>query len=346
MKPATRIPRRRLQFESLEARQLMAGNVTAAFQNGLLTITGDPASNGVRVFQRANGGFVVAGLEATFGLGPTTVNNAAAIPPFFGVQSVRIDLANGNDRAIIGQAPTAANPNPTRTDVLVDLGVQTGDGVDQIQIENTRVRDDLFADLGAGGNVAENFTVNNTQVGGFGVDLNRNNLTVLGNGGRQNATINSSTIRGFARIDFTPSPILPNHNLVNWRSVLVGDHVEIDTHAGNDRLSFSAVTVTGQNSPFFHAFSVDTGDGEDTCILDNVNLTQATNATLFADMGDANDILEIRNSRAIFFLLGGDDADELRFATTNLVRPGSTQDTFETVSGGGFVVPPSFGGGF
>ena len=85
--------RRRLSLESLEARQMMAGNVTVNVVQGLLKIVGDGAANSV-VVESVAGGYRVRG---------TPFNGAFAADgtPLAGVAVTRI---NGDNAAIVKAA--------------------------------------------------------------------------------------------------------------------------------------------------------------------------------------------------------------------------------------------------
>src|SRR5262249_45868122 len=66
---------RKLTFQTLESRQLMAGNVSAAVINGDLVVKGDVKSNDVAIFQVMQQGQVIPGRYFITGLNGTTINN-------------------------------------------------------------------------------------------------------------------------------------------------------------------------------------------------------------------------------------------------------------------------------
>src|SRR5207248_3210545 len=115
----TRATRRALLLENLEGRALMAGDVTVAVTNGILTIHGDDAANGVQIRQvlikpTTDGGTPTVKLGVIGmpnGDAPTTINGKA--DPFLigadGLTGVSIELAGGND------ALGFFNPPPTST---------------------------------------------------------------------------------------------------------------------------------------------------------------------------------------------------------------------------------------
>ena len=86
----TRRSTRRLDVESLEQRELLAGDVTAFVSRGDLVVLGDNDSNNLTITE-------VGGTFTLTGIG-TTINGMAAAQNFPGVtDDVRIYLRNGED---------------------------------------------------------------------------------------------------------------------------------------------------------------------------------------------------------------------------------------------------------
>lgn len=89
---------RRLLFQPLEPRVVLAGNVVASLAGGTLTVTGDNADNTVLIstFEDPEKGlgFRVEGEENN---GPTRINGDEEPDEFFGVQNLNIQLRGGND---------------------------------------------------------------------------------------------------------------------------------------------------------------------------------------------------------------------------------------------------------
>jgi len=94
---------RRLFIESLEAREVLAGNVTATLSAGILRVTGDTLNNKIAIWQNTNTGlFSVTGQTSS---GATKVNNGPNnnTVTFNGaVNSIIVDLKQGNDSVTIG----------------------------------------------------------------------------------------------------------------------------------------------------------------------------------------------------------------------------------------------------
>jgi hypothetical protein len=185
------IHRQAIGAERLEGRALLAGDVHAGVDLGLLSVVGDEADNAVVVTQRlervrtADGvtglrvAVVVTGLWK--GGAPTTVNGAASASfPARDVSDVVIDMAGGDDRA------TAANLRLTGA-----LGMDGGDfGNDVITVAGCRVAR-LGVRMGPGNDL---LAVVGTHADGITLlsgEDGRDALIVLG------STFGSVEIRGF-----------------------------------------------------------------------------------------------------------------------------------------------------
>src|SRR5687768_15867109 len=114
-----RLPTRRLSIEGLESRTLMAGNVTATVEAGVLAVTGDNADNLVYLRQLPSQpsttwqGFrySIESWTPRYKL-PTTINGQAAVV-VEGVKNVNIDMKDGGDRVYVG--------NPSRPGAIANL---------------------------------------------------------------------------------------------------------------------------------------------------------------------------------------------------------------------------------
>ena len=167
----------RLCVEKLEDRSLMAGNVTANVQSGVLVITGDTADNAITLnwvqatntFQvlsaQANSAnttvngvdstavnpqaftAVTKGIRITMGVGNDTVTFGATDATAFSVAGyVQIDMGAGNDTVSIGRNATVAN-NVTTPENEVSIGasltIKMAGGNDTVNITNTTINRDL-----------------------------------------------------------------------------------------------------------------------------------------------------------------------------------------------------------
>jgi len=134
---------RRLGIESLESRQMLAGNVSAAVVGGELRLTGDGAANWVQVTELPgadgtgrtfrvqgkpfDGNFNAAGVPLA-GAAPTTINGGtAAVVRFAANDKVRMVLGGGNDALFFG---TATSDSST-----LGFVVNTGAGRDYVKVQ-------------------------------------------------------------------------------------------------------------------------------------------------------------------------------------------------------------------
>ena len=121
---------RRLAFENLEDRTVMAGNVVASVAGSTLTITGDAAGNEILIAQGPKGALVITPTN-------TTVNCAMGAMSVFKVDRLVIKMNGGADNVIVGD-------NVVQVD-LKALSADMGAGTDTLEVN--------------GGNGAEIFTV-------------------------------------------------------------------------------------------------------------------------------------------------------------------------------------------
>jgi len=117
---------RRLGVESLEKRQVMAGNVVVFHFNDALQIIGGDSSNQIFVIETQPGVVQVSPLDNT------TINGRSGMFHLFNNPSdnLTINLAGGNDVLWLGKSsgPTSSVRN---------VNVQMGAGSDYVQVRNT-----------------------------------------------------------------------------------------------------------------------------------------------------------------------------------------------------------------
>jgi len=157
---------RNLGLESLEDRNLMAGDIIANVVNGSLVIRGDEASNGVAIRAGAEPGqYFIVGLEA--GGEATSVNGVDAVLVSGVTRGIRAGLGQGddvfrlsdanvrgavsvsagrgNDHISIGgrdsddRADDRANDRVANTRIRLGLNLSTGLGNDSVHVGGTRV---------------------------------------------------------------------------------------------------------------------------------------------------------------------------------------------------------------
>ena len=125
-----------IQFdlESLEPRQMLAGDVTAAIRGNDLIIEGDQQNNEIVIQESAN-----PGEFEVFGANGTTINGQERFTFTSDVDDVRIQLRDGNDRLWIKEMQVGD-----------DVRIRTGDDQDAILIDELTVRGNLRLDTQSG----------------------------------------------------------------------------------------------------------------------------------------------------------------------------------------------------
>ncbi len=253
-----RRPPRLLCSEALELRQVLAGNVTAAFTGNftLLTLTGDDADNDITVTQVANNQLKVVGNNGTLikhGTDPGVAELTFTFTPDAqgAVKKLKVDLKNGDNRVTIGDGVTT-----------VDLRkldqFKAGAHVDTMILNKVKVGGNVTIDAG------KNFAANNTvQVLGSEIV---GNLKIYTGGGNANVTVNGGTnIKGNLLIDAGFGA-----NNVSVQDVTVQGSGTNKINAGKD-FQNDVVNVNVSNLSSAGGLKVTTGGGNDV-----VNLSSST----------------------------------------------------------------------
>ena len=159
------------KFESLESRNLLAGDVTASIHNGDLVIKGDDFANGITITAGATAGTVVitginAGGSATNVNG--TANGVVTLSGF--TDDLKISMKGGDDTVSI-----------TNLDVPGTAEIKGGDGNDTITIGGATIDSKLKIRLGKGD---DNLSITDTDVTG--------RTRIKGRGGNDDVTIEGS----------------------------------------------------------------------------------------------------------------------------------------------------------
>lgn len=170
---------RRLGIESLETRDLMAGNVTVKVTNGNFVLTGDAAANVVTITQPKAGHLLVQGTNGT------TVNGKASVDLAFSGNAT-FNLGGGADRLTIGNAEAMVSFSH-------GLTINGGTGIDKVALQHV-LGSSLTANLGA----ADDSAADSLVVRQCNFNLN---ATVTTGGGSDQVTILNSRVNGTTLID-------------------------------------------------------------------------------------------------------------------------------------------------
>lgn len=135
-------------FQRLENRQLLAGDVTAVYEGGILLLSGDAQANEFTISARP-GRLVVTGID-------TTINGAETFSPLLDPISILIRSGDGNDVVRVAQLSRTRH-----------LGVEGGPGDDSVFLEGVALRN-VYTALGEGADVLE---LNGVNTGNLQVEL-------------------------------------------------------------------------------------------------------------------------------------------------------------------------------
>ncbi len=276
-----------LDFEDLESRVMLAGDVTAAFSDGTLTLTGDTAANQVHVLRF----FDTIEVVATDG---TSINGGAGIDSISlsQLENLSVDLGTGADVLSVntfGSAPMRLSGdldiNMSAGADLVALGVRIGS--QSGNLNDLVVEGEANISLGVGN---DTLWMEDVEIGS-GMDTTVLNL--LAEDGNDNMTNLNVTLNGAAIID-------------------LGDGASNSYNGVNLDVNFD-LRLRG-------------GDGFDLMLLNNVNVgtvqdpvTQETlNLTLFNgdDLVRLEGPLNVQDRLRVVGGQGTDTVENVALATT------------------------------
>ncbi len=233
---------RRLRFESLENRDLMAGNVTVSrTEIGDLLIAGDSAANVFALVQTGATMYQITGDQGT------SINGRSVQQVVNVTGSILINTGAGDDQVTIGSMTSAL---PTR--IHGELNVKTGAGVDRVQLFNVtggiatiqtgsnaedevdrvNVRSSAFVNLslatGGGNDVIESVNSQFTS-----------NLAVDAGSGNDLATFTNLNVR-----HFNANLGTGNDKLILTGKFKASGRVNVDGGVGDDLVNAIDATVT------------------------------------------------------------------------------------------------------
>jgi hypothetical protein len=145
---------RKCKFESLENRQMMAGDVVGRVHGGTLTLKGDNFNNGITITQGAVPNSVVVTGFTPVGGTPTNVNGLpnTAVTFLNVINGLNVKLGIGNDEVAINNL-----------NIFGKATIDMGSGADTVTINNSRFCKALDVDMGAD---ADSLTISNSTVDG------------------------------------------------------------------------------------------------------------------------------------------------------------------------------------
>jgi hypothetical protein len=290
---------RKIRVESLEQRQLMAGDVMAALEGSLLTVEGDNFDNQVAITRTAIGDIVIAGQNGTL------INGLPSVRfPRVALNSLEVRMEGGNDSVALRGLQVA-------NDVNVDLGA----GNDRLTSPST-TPSTINGNLSVWGNEGNDVV----QMAGLSV---RENLSIDGGLGSLNSSISNSTIDKVMSIIGDDAD-----DVVSVVGTSIGLDLALETKGGSDRVTLTDVGA-------LH-LSINT-DSNGAVGLDQVTLNRVTTVEdIGIFTGAGNDIVrltDVTSGKSIIVSLDeGNDrliATRVQAAEDAVFEGGAGLDTLE-----------------
>jgi len=311
---------RRLGMESLEGRQMMAGNVLASVNSsGDLLITGDTQDNNIQVVQAMQQGAVIPGRFYVTGAPNTntTINGQSAGQYFENVtRDIKIDLKDGLDRVKVGDG-IASNHFVAPHDLVIDMGT----GKDGVLIPAVTVKNNLTVNQGTGD---DGFLLQDSIVG---TDGGIGDVTITGGNGADYIGFASDHIHGKLNVNAGGTDNAADK--VELFTVDVEGDSTINTGGGADTVNMEVADFHN------HDLTINTGAGQD-----KVSLTLVAVDELFANLGMGSDDLTLdtclghkatlNGNGGKFFGLG--DSDSLHVYTSSFSPGGIVRKNFAHVT--------------
>jgi hypothetical protein len=314
---------RKLTFQTLESRQLMAGDVTVAVLNGDLKITGDAKDNDVAVVQTMVQGHVVPGSYYVSGLNGTTINGASGGAYFTGVtRDFLMNLTQGgNDHLAMG-TNGGYNPATTNANFIVprNLSVSLDTvGNNNLELNGITVKNNASITAGAGDNTMDirgNFGVK-TKIQSL---LPHGNLTIKAGGGDNHLELHNGSVLQSVNIQMGLGQT--GYDSVSIVAMNVGRDLGIQSGGGGSDSNLIAV----QGVHVGHDLNITGGIKGDLVFIGNTTVADR----LFASLGHGEDSLNLQGvTAAITAVTGGQDTDKLHTQSDDHLGPQPQIQSFE-----------------
>ncbi len=264
-----------LDFEDLEARVMLAGDVTTAFSDGTLTITGDGEANALRIDQ-AGDTVVVTGLFDAGNVNPAAFTTINGGDQFVGVTDLQIHLNGGDDILLIGQ-----NSSLTLSGDL-NIDMSTGDDILVLgthnEVEEPNGETELVVSLeenGDNGNGLGFVSVARE----INIELSSGDDTLF----MEDVSVGTEPDRDAMRIYAGTGS-----DGIDMKNVLLNEDLYMELGAGNDIVNAEGVSIA-------HDVELFGGDGNDIVVLNSVVVGASdyefTPDNADIDLGSGDDIL-------------------------------------------------------
>jgi hypothetical protein len=309
---------RRGRFESLEQRQLLAGDVVLNVVDGNLMVQGDDLDNKIMITAGAEpGAFVVTGLDGTNILQDS--EPPAAAVTVTGVHSIKAGLGEGDDLiAVVG------------ANLRGSLAVRTGAGDDRVLVgtggDATELVGLLPSDLSVGvhGSVRigtdggnDQVLVDDAMIGGrLGVHAGMDDdLVALGSTAAVDPMDARLSVRGGVHVNLGQGDDELNMDQLRTRGAIIARGGEGDDMVNAALTNSAGLMVLGDggedtvtlNQFYAHHLGIHTGEGNDS-----VDVRDSAFMAFGVALGDGDDTLTTADLRArVAIMLGGEGEDTL-----------------------------------
>lgn len=276
---------RKLGFEGLEGRAMLAGNVAASVSDGVLAITGDSADNRLVIRQLDPVGptdpwpgarYEISDLYPA-GKPKTTINGQDSVIVEGVKNGMRINLGAGDDYLNISRPGASANAANVPGKLVVDM---------------------------VGGNDELRLYVNNQQQVISRLGIGNDTASVVGN--VKNLSVTA---------DGTWAGAPPGFDRISLANLTATGSTTVDTGGANDDVTIAGVTFagplsvnTGNGDDSVRAWmtttnstaevSINTENGDDSIVFGDGNYLSQLNSTLRIDTGLGNDGLLFQYSNS------------------------------------------------
>lgn len=284
---------RKLSFQQLENRQLMAANVLAAplappikpapapppaqvqafLANGVLTINGDSGNDAVTITQPTNSPneFVLTSTNGTLFNGNNTKLD------FKGVTgAINITFKGVAESLTIGTGSLVSIP--------ANLTVNMGNGTNGFYMYDANVHGALNL---TGGNGTDYASISESTIGSPNVNGGANDLTIMLGGG-----VNGISLENNVKVERDLNLLSPSSTgdtIFMADGISAGRYVYINTGNGNDNLTLAGVTAGSQ-------LNIQTFGGNDTVRLGGMalgSISPVVADSIYLNLGAGNDFLQI-----------------------------------------------------
>ncbi len=328
--PTFKHQRVRPQFESLEDRALMAGDVTAYISGSTLFIEGDEANNHIEIFEQSDGSIKIENTESS---NPyyVPINNYSYYGNYYygGVSKLSnsyYTLINGKHSDTISGSfsnikvlMSGGNDSVDFHDVDVpwDLEIDMGSGGDDVDVDDVTTGDDLIIRSGGGGTVfgKDDIRVTDTHVGSS--SSTNNDLYIYGSNGLEEVAVINVTAEDDMLIYLTKEGEGDRAFLSNGNRVL-GDYSRGTTRVDSDFIYVHDLETEGDGdfryASYLEITSSDFGDDlwvdgtsqADTMVFSNLSVNDLADI----DALGGNDTITVSGSKG-FHIDGGSGDDEI-----------------------------------